>query len=83
MDKYEEAAEVICIQPNGMMVLPVRHVAEILREHFAYAVDQHSLICDLLGVSESPDDPGKTAFEAVVALLDCMADKIEEAQSDG
>lgn len=33
-----------------------------------YANDQHELICDLLGVSPSPDEPGDTAFEAVVRL---------------
>ena len=33
-----------------------------------YAVDQHSLICDELEVSPSPDDEGDTAFEAVMRL---------------
>jgi hypothetical protein len=33
-----------------------------------YAVGQHDLICEVLGVGNSPDDPGKTALEAVMDL---------------
>ena len=33
-----------------------------------YAIGQHDLICEALEVGVSPDDPGDTAFEAVVRL---------------
>lgn len=33
-----------------------------------YAVGQHALLCELLGVSANPDAPGKTAYEAVLDL---------------
>ena len=34
----------------------------------AYDRDQHQLICKHLNVSDSPNDPGGTAFEEVVSL---------------
>lgn len=34
-----------------------------------YAVGQHQLICEQLGVSSSPDEDGDTAFEAVMRLF--------------
>lgn len=34
----------------------------------AYDRGQHQLICEYLGVSDDPDAPGDTAFEAVVRL---------------
>jgi hypothetical protein len=42
-------------------------MSDVLRRT-RYAVGQHDLICKLLGVGNSPDDPGKTALEAVMDL---------------
>ena len=41
-----------------------------------YAVGQHALICEMLGVSPDPSKPGLTAYEAVCV----MRMKLEEAK---
>lgn len=43
-----------------------------------YAIDQHSLVCMMLGVSKSYKEDGDTAFEAVCDLKN----KLEEYQKE-
>lgn len=79
MDRYEAAAEEIyktyftpgprTLREACGKVLP-KYFPPPTEPTILYALDQHKLICELLGVSESPDEPGDTAFEAVVALKD-------------
>jgi hypothetical protein len=39
------------------------------RRATAYDRSQHQLVCKALGVSDSPDAPGLTAYEAVCVVL--------------
>ena len=39
-----------------------------MRRPTAYDRDQHQLICEHLGLSDNPNEPGDTAFEAVMTI---------------
>lgn len=51
-----------------------------MKKRERYAIDQHDLCCDHLGIGNSHEDQGDTLFEAVLTLMDTNTKLVDLAK---